>query len=229
MSNIMIGFVMMMSTIGLFFIMLKVYQKLRNPFLLPILTVTVIIGVLLVLFDISYETYMVGGEWLQKILGPAVVALAVPLYKQRKLINKYKLTIVISVVCAMMIGLFSVFIFLLLFKASDAFILTAFPKSLTTPVAMEVSQTIGGIPPLTAVMVMVAGFTGAILGPYLFQLFKIESAISRGLAMGSASHGVGTSKLAEYGEETLSVGSLAMSLSAVVGAFICPLFVWVFI
>lgn len=72
-------------------------------------------------------------------------------------------------------------------------------------------------------MVMVAGFTGAILGPVLFKLFKIDTAISRGVAMGSASHGVGLTKLKEYSEEDLSIGSLSMGLSAVVGAFIIPL------
>lgn len=224
MLNILLGLIMLLATIGLFLVMVEVYRKFPNPFLLPILTVTIIIGFVLVFFNIPYDTYMLGGEWLQKILGPAVVALAVPLYKQRHLVYKHKYSIGISVVVAMISGLVSVFLLLLLFGASKTFTLTALPKSLTTPIAMQVSHTIGGIAPLTAVLVMVAGFAGAIFGPTLFKWFHIESAISRGVAMGSVSHGVGTSKLAEYGEETLSVGSLAMSLSAVFGAFLCPIF-----
>ena len=102
--------------------------------------------------------------------------------------------------------------------------LTALPKSLTTPVAMQVSDTIGGIAPLTAVLVMVAGFTGALLGPILYKVSKINTPISRGVSMGSVSHGVGTSKLTEYGEEDLSIGSLSMGISAVMGAILVPIF-----
>lgn len=194
-----------------------------NPFLLPILTATIITVIILLVFNIPYETYMEGGEWISKMLGAAVVALAFPLYNQRELIFKYKYSIITSIIVAMLAGLISVVALLLLFGASKDFILTSLPKSLTTPVAMQVSDIVGGIPPLTAVMVMVAGFTGAILGPVLFKLFKIDTAISRGVAMGSASHGVGLTKLKEYSEEDLSIGSLSMGLSAVVGAFIIPL------
>ena len=198
-------------------------MKVGNPFLLPILTATIITVIILLVFNIPYETYMEGGEWISKMLGPAVVALAFPLYNQRELIFKYKYSIITSIIVAMLAGLISVVALLLLFGASKDFILTSLPKSLTTPVAMQVSDIVGGIPPLTAVMVMVAGFTGAILGPVLFKLFKIDTAISRGVAMGSASHGVGLTKLKEYSEEDLSIGSLSMGLSAVVGAFIIPL------
>lgn len=194
-----------------------------NPFLLPILTATIITVIILLVFNIPYETYMEGGEWISKMLGPAVVALAFPLYNQRELIFKYKYSIITSIIVAMLAGLISVVALLMLFGASKDFILTSLPKSLTTPVAMQVSDIVGGVPPLTAVMVMVAGFTGAILGPVLFKLFKIDTAISRGVAMGSASHGVGLTKLKEYSEEDLSIGSLSMGLSAVVGAFIIPL------
>ena len=211
------------STVALFVLLNKLYVKVGNPLLLPIVTVTCITIIILLSFNIPYEVYMEGGQWISKMLGPAVVALAFPLYNQRETIYKYKLSILISLVGAMIAGLVSVVTLLLLFRASNIFLLTSLPKSLTTPVAMQVSESIGGIAPLTAVLVMVAGFTGAILGPILFKLFKIDTAISRGVAMGSASHGVGLTKLKEYGEEDLSIGSLSMGLSAVLGAFIIPM------
>ena len=204
--------------------MQKLYIKLNNPLFLPILTVTIISAIVLVAFNIPYDTYMEGGIWIQKMLGPAVVALAYPLYNQRALIFKYKYSILTSLVVAMLAGLVSVFILLKLFNATDSFIYTALPKSLTTPVAMQVSDSVGGIAPLTAVLVMVAGFTGAIFGPFMYKWAKIDTPISRGVAMGSASHGVGTSKLKEYGEEDLSIGSLSMGLSAVIGAIVVPIF-----
>lgn len=220
--------IIIVSTIVLFLLMQKLYEKVPVPVLLPILTVTIISSVILVVFRIPYDTYMEGAEWIQKMLGPAVVALAYPLYNQRALIFKYKVSIFSSLIVAMIAGLISVFVLLKLFKATDSFIYTALPKSLTTPVAMQVSDSIGGIPPLTAVLVMVAGFTGAILGPNLYKWMKIDTPISRGVSMGSASHGVGISKLKDYGEEDLSIGSLSMGLSAVLGAIVVPIFALLF-
>lgn len=227
MTNFALVLLIVFATVCLFLVMKKIYEKKPHPLLFPVLTTTTLVSVFLLLFHIPYDTYMQGGVWLQQLLGPAVVALAVPLYNQRYTIYKYKYAILSSVSVAMLSGLVSVIVLLKLFGASESFLLTSLPKSLTTPVAMQVSETVGGIAPLTAVLVMVAGFTGAILGPTLFRVFKIHTAISRGVAMGSVSHGVGISKLKEYDEETLSIGSLSMGLSAILGAFISPLFaIW---
>ncbi|WP_408056588.1 LrgB family protein [Ureibacillus manganicus] len=212
------------STIVVYLLMAKVYKRFNYPFLLPVVTASIIIIVGLLVLNIPYEVYMEGGKWLQHLLGPAIVGLAYPLYNQRHLLVKYKYSIISGLFIAMISGLISVYVFLALFNIEKELILTALPKSLTTPIAMQVSETIGGIAPLTAALVMVAGFTGAILGPSVFKLAKINSSISRGMAMGSASHGVGISKLIEYGEEDLSIGSVSMSLSAIIGAVICPIF-----
>lgn len=212
------------STLVLFIAFNKLYLKVGHPLLLPILTATCTVIIVLLVFNIPYETYMEGGQWISKMLGPAVVALAYPLYTQREIIYKYKYSILISIVFALCAGAASVFTLLKISGAEESFLLTALPKSLTTPVAMQVSESIAGVPPLTVVLVMIAGFTGAFLGSTMFKIFNINSAISRGVAMGSASHGVGLTKLKEYGEEDLSIGSLAMGLSAVFGAFIIPLF-----
>lgn len=216
------------STIIIFLIMMKIYKCFPYPFLMPILTTTIVLVVFILLLHIPYDEYMEGGKWIQHLLGPAVVALAYPLYNQRHLVLKYKYTILSGIVFAMLIGLFSVFAGLKLFHEEKTFILTALPKSLTTPIAMQVSETIGGVPPLTAVLVMVAGFTGALFGPVVYKLGKIDSPISRGISMGSASHGVGISRLKDFGEEDLSIGSVSMSLSIVIGAILCPIFVSLF-
>lgn len=208
--------------------MMKLHKRFTYPVLLPILTATIILVTLLLLFQIPYDTYMEGGKWIQHLLGPAVVALAYPLYNQREIVMKYKYTILSGIGIAMVSGLISVFILLKLFEIEEQLILTALPKSLTTPIAMQVSDSIHGIPPLTAVFVMIAGFVGALLGPIIYKYGKINSPISRGISMGSASHGVGISKLQDYGEEDLSVGSVSMGLSAVIGSIICPIFVFLF-
>lgn len=206
--------------------MTLLHKKYSYSFFLPLLTTTIILIAALLLLNIPYTDYMEGGKYIQHLLGPAVVGLAYPLYNQKHLIIKYKYTIISGIVIAMISGLASIYVMLKLFKFEDSFILTALPKSLTTPIAMQVSETINGIPPLTAVLVMIAGFTGALLGPVIFKYGKITSPISRGISMGSASHGVGISKLKDYSEEDLSIGSLSMGLSAVIGAIICPIFVF---
>ena len=215
-------------TIIVFLLMMKLHKRFTYPFLMPIVTSTIVLVVGLLIFNIPFEDYMEGGQYIQHLLGPAVVALAYPLYNQRELVMKYKYTIVSGILIAMISGLISVFVLLKLFKLDQDLILTSLPKSLTTPVAMQVSESIGGIPPLTAVLVMIAGFVGAIFGPLIYKMGKIISPISRGISMGSASHGVGISKLQDYGEEDLSIGSISMGLSAVIGAVICPIFVFIF-
>jgi len=221
--------IFIISTVVLFALMYKLHKKYPYPFLLPILTTTIVIVAALLTFHIPFEDYMQGGRYIQHLLGPAVVALAYPLYNQRRLIMKFKYTILSGIFIAMISGLLSVFAMLKLFKMDTDLILTSLPKSLTTPVAMQVSETIGGIAPLTAVFVMIAGFTGALFGPAVYKYSKVTSSIGRGISMGSASHGVGITKLKDYGEEDLSIGSLSMGLSAVIGAVICPIFVFLFI
>lgn len=223
-----VAVISLVGTVLLFLAMMTLHKKYPTPFLLPVLTTTFIICILLVMFNIPYASYMEGADWISKLLGPAIVGLAFPLYNQRALIFRYKVTIISGLVVAMIAGLVSVFAFLKLGNASETYILTAIPKSITTPVAMEISGSLGGISPMTVVLVMVAGFTGAFSAPLIFKICRIDSAISRGLSVGAASHGVGISKLVDYGEQEVSIGSLSMGISAIIGAFLCPLFVSLF-
>lgn len=126
--------------------MMKLHKRFTYPFLMPIVTSTIVLVVGLLIFNIPFEDYMEGGQYIQHLLGPAVVALAYPLYNQRELVMKYKYTIVSGILIAMISGLISVFVLLKLFKLDQDLILTSLPKSLTTPVAMQVSESIGGIP-----------------------------------------------------------------------------------
>jgi len=166
---------------------------------------------------------MSGGKWINELLGPGVVSMAYPLYIHKEKIYKYKFPIILSVLSALFSGIISIMILSKLLSFEEHILLSLLPKSITSPVAIPISETIGGIPTLTAVFVILAGLVGAILGPSIFKVCRIDKAISRGISMGSASHGIGVSKLGEYGEETLTMGSVSMTLSAIFGSFIFPL------
>ncbi|ETP70234.1 hypothetical protein G159_02810 [Planococcus glaciei CHR43] len=204
------------------------YIKYRWTILNPVLTTTVALVIILLVFDVSYETYMLGGKWVGELLGPAVVALAVPLYKQWELLRKNLLPIVIGVTAGSIVGLLSGSLLTKLFGFSAEMVLTMLPKSITTPVAMQMAEAFGGIPSLAAVYVMVAGFTGILVGPWLLKTLRIDSSIGRGIGLGSSAHGLGTAKAFEYGPEEASMSSVAMTLSAVVGSFLGPVIVWLF-
>ncbi|HEY4532082.1 MAG TPA: LrgB family protein [Kurthia sp.] len=210
-------------TIAVFITMTWLYKRTGISFLFPILTSTIVLVVILATFDIPYEKYMEGGKVINFFLGPAVVAMAYPLYSQWDVIMKYKKTILSSVVVAMIAGMVSVLALAMLFRLEDEIVRSFLPKSITSPVAIQISEAIGGDSQLTVIFVIIAGIVGAIFGPIIYKIFKITTPVSRGVAIGSAAHGVGVSKLNEYGELTLSIGSVAMTLSAILGAFLCPM------
>ena len=220
----MIAFMMIIGTIVLFYAMTIVYKRFTYPLLIPIFSTTVLIVTILVISNIPYDTYMSGGQWINELLGPAVVSMAYPLYIHKEKIYKFKVPILLSVLSALFSGLISIIILSKLLSFEEHILLSLLPKSITSPVAIPISEAIGGISTLTAVFVIFAGLVGAILGPTIFKVCRIDKAISRGISMGSASHGIGVSRLGEYGEETLTMGSVSMTLCAILGAFICPLF-----
>lgn len=212
-------------TIIIFYLMIWLYKRTGITFLFPILTSTIILIAILVIFHIPYDDYMKGGKIINFFLSPAVVAMAYPLYTQWDVIMKYKKTILSSVVVAMFAGMISIICLAQIFSLDIAIIESLLPKSITSPVAIQISETIGGVPQLTVFFVIVAGVVGAIGGPTVFKLLKINTPVSRGVSMGSAAHGIGVSKLIEYGELTLSIGSVAMTLSAILGSVLCPIVV----
>lgn len=206
----------------------SLYVKYRWTLLTPVLTTTVALIAILLAFDIPYSRYMLGGQWIGALLGPAVVALAVPLYKQRSLLARNLWPVAAGVTAGALAGMLSGALLAKLLRFSNEMVMTILPKSITTPVAMQLAEGLGGIPSLAAVFVMIAGFTGLIIGPRLLKGLGAESPIGRGIGLGSSAHGLGTAKAFEYGIEDASMSSVAMTLSAVVGSFLGPVIVWLF-
>lgn len=215
-------------TVALYFILNILYVRYRWTILTPVLTTTFALVIILVLFHIPYSTYMVGGSWIDKLLGPAVVSLAIPLYKQRELLLQNLIPVAAGVLSGVVVGMSSGIVLAKLFRFSNETILALLPKSITTPVAMQIAGQLGGVPSLAAVFVMISGFSGIVVGPAFLKWLKIDSPIGRGIGLGASAHGLGTAKAFEYGPQEASMSSVAMSLSAVFGSFLGPVFVWIF-
>ncbi|MEW4210529.1 LrgB family protein [Priestia megaterium] len=228
MQEFFIALFIIIATVALYLVMAKVYVRFSYPILIPVLTTTVFVILLLLAFHISYDEYMIGGKWINSLLGPAVVALAHPLYKQREMLVKYSIPIIGGVFVGLFAGMISGLVFAEVFSIDRSLILSIVPKSITTPVAIQIATGLGGVPSMTVVFVMIAGFSGVILGPLLLKWIRIKSSLGKGIALGSASHALGTSKAFEYGELTVSMSSVSMTLSAVLGSVFGPIVVWLF-
>lgn len=228
MQEFFIAVFIIVATVALYLVMAKVYVRFSYPILIPVLTTTIFVILLLLAFHVSYDEYMIGGKWINSLLGPAVVALAYPLYKQREMLVKYSVPIIGGVFVGLFAGMVSGLVFAEVFGVDRSLILSIIPKSITTPVAIQIATGLGGVPSMTVVFVMIAGFSGVILGPILLKWIRIKSSLGKGIALGSASHALGTSKAFEYGELTVSMSSVSMTLSAVLGSVFGPIVVWLF-
>jgi predicted murein hydrolase (TIGR00659 family) len=222
-------FIIVIITILIYIAMKQLYKVLSSPFTVPILTSTISIVIILLLLNVDYDTYMSGAKWIDLLLGPAVVSLALPLYKQKELIATYKWPLFIGIISGSIVGISSGVLLSKWLSLPVETILSIAPKSVTTPVAMDISETIGGIAPLAAVYVMIAGISGSVFGPLLLKWFNIHHFVGKGIGLGGASHGIGTSRALEIGDKEGAVSSVAMTLSAISASLLAPFIVRLFL
>lgn len=179
-------------TIGFFWGAQLLQKQLRSVILNPILVTIVLIILVLKACNISYETYYAGGQYIEFLLKPAIVALGVPLYQQIEQIRKQAFPILACQLIGCITGAVSAFLIAQYLGATLDVAISLAPKSATTPIAMEVASLTGGIPSLTAIIVIVTGILGAIFGLKFLNLVGVKSPIAQGLALGAAAHAVGT-------------------------------------
>ena len=215
-------FFLLAITFGFFFISKLIQKKIGWVVLNPILLAIAMLICFLKLGDVSYEKYQEAGYLVEFWLKPAVVALGVPLYLQLRMIKKQLLPIVLSQLAGCIVGLVSVTIVAKLLGATPEVIMSLAPKSVTTPIAMEVSAAVGGIPSLTAAVVIVVGLFGAIFGFKVLQVGRVHSPIAQGLSMGTASHAVGTSRAMEVSGKYGAYASLGLTLNGILTAILSP-------
>ena len=215
-------------SIAAFWIGDKIRQKWKLPIFNPLLIATIIVIAVLLLCDIDYETYNQGAQYITFLLTPATICLAVPLYRQIEVLKKNVAAIVISILCGCVAHLLIVIGIALLFGVDEVLVLSFLPKSVTTPIALGISNEIGGIQAVTAVGVVLAGILGAVMGPVVFKICKVTEPVAQGLGMGAPSHAIGTSKALEMGEVQGAMSSLAIVVTGILTVIIVPIFAQIY-
>jgi len=202
----------------------RVLQRRTGSTLLhPVLLAIVVLIAALRLAGIDYETYDRGGRVLTFLLGPAVVALGVPLARQVEEIGRRGRAVLVSLAVASAVGVVSAAGTAALLGASARVIRSLAPRSVTTPIAIGIADRIGGLPALSAAVVILSGVFGAVIGPSLLRWMGIRSRTAFGLALGAAAHGVGTARAAEEGEVEAASSGLAIGLMGVGTAIAAPI------
>ncbi len=201
----------------------KLYARTRHILLNPVAVAVLAIIGLLLLGDIPYEDYAEGGRYILFLLGPSVVALGFPLYARRKEILARKLPILVGVFAGSLTSILSASGLAWLLGGSREVVLSLAPKSVTTPIAISIVEKIGGVPPLTAALVVVTGCLGAMCGPEFCRSIGIRDGAAMGLAVGTATHGVGTARMLEVDRLGGAISGLAIGLNGLTTAFLLPL------
>ena len=199
-------------------------KKLRSPICNPLLISIVFVILVLLVFHVDYDDYYEGGRYLSYLLTPATVCLAVPLYQQMELL-KNNWTAIITAICS---GVFSslagVFLMAKLFHFSHEQYVTLLPKSITTAIGMGVSEKLGGIVTITVIIIIVTGILGNVIAESVFKIFRIQEPVARGLALGTASHAIGTAKAMELGEVEGAMSSLSIVVSGILTVIAASVF-----
>lgn len=193
-----------------------------HPLLNPVIVAVALLIGLILIADFRYETYFEGAQFVHFLLGPATVALAVPLYRQLPTLRRLWAPVLAATGVGVTVGALSSVGLAWLLGASVQTQLSFAPKSVTAPVAMGISEQIGGLPSLTAVLVVLTGILGAIFGARLFTLLGIRDESVKGIAMGVTAHGIGTARAFQINGEMGAFSGLAMALSALLSAALVP-------
>lgn len=191
----------------------------------PVALAITLLVLLLLLTDTPYLTYFSGAQFIHFLLGPATVALAIPLYLNRDRVRRLLLPIIAGLLTGSLTAMLSAMGIAWLLNGSPRTLLSLAPKSVTTPVAMGIAEKIGGWPSLTAVLVILTGVVGAVAAPALLERLGIRDDAVKGLAIGVAAHGIGTARAFQISSLAGAFAGLAIGLNALLTTLLAPLIV----
>lgn len=192
---------------------MAVKQRWKLPIFNPLLIAIALVIAFLLLFQVDYEAYNSSAKYLGLLLTPATVSLAIPLYQKLALLKKNGAAIAVGILAGVLTSMGSILGMALLFKLSHAEYVTLLPKSITTAIGIGVAEELGGYGTITAAVIIITGVFGNMVAETLCRVFKIKDPVARGLAIGAASHAIGTTKAMEMGETEGAMSSLAIVVS----------------
>lgn len=199
------------------------HRRTGSPVLQPVVVAIALISAVLLVFDVDYDRYLAGGSQIGFWLGPATVALALPLYREWHLVRRSAVPLLTGILTGAVVSVFAAIWATQLAGGDRELQLTMAPKAATTPVSIVVSEQIGGIPALTAVLTILAGILGATLGPWLLDRIGVTDLRARGIALGTVSHGIGTARALHESSTEGAFSALSMALSALVTSAVVPI------
>lgn len=206
-----------------------VKDKTQSDFANPLLVAMVLIIGFLKAFDIPYAHYQKGASGIHFVLGPLTVALGMMLYRQRLLIKKHLLALTLGILSGIFTSFFSILLLSRLIGVDNHLITSMLPKSITMPMALSLTELLGGEPAITVIMVIIAGTGGAFLVPFVLKVMPKMDSVAIGVGIGTASHAVGTSKALEIGEKEGALSSTAIGLAGVLTVLVVPILTRFFI
>lgn len=201
----------------------SIYSRCKfSPWANPVAIAIAIISVVLKMTGMSYHDFFAGAQFVHFLLGPATVALAIPLAQQLPRLRRWFVPLCCALVAGSVTAMLSAVILMKYLGGTAQLIASIAPKSATTPIAMAVSERLGGLPALTAVLVITTGIFGAVSARLLFNTLRIESHAVRGFALGVASHGIGTARAFQVSAEMGAFAGLGMGLNGILTAVLAP-------
>ena len=209
-------------TLAAYYMAKVIYVRYRKSWLNPAITVPVITLSLMIIFNISYDTYWKDTAWIVQLLAPATVAFAIPIYEYRRLIRQHALALTASITVGMVVGVLSIYIFAGLFHFDKTLTYSLMARSISTPFALDLSEKIHGSPSLVSLFTLITGMVGMILGDMILTFFRIRSHLANGIAFGNASHGFGTARASQRNEDEGVIASLTMILAGLFMIFLGP-------
>ena len=215
----------MILTVVIYFISRKIYLKAKNALLTPLLLSAIAIIAILQVSGITFEQYKPGKDIMTFLLGPATVALALPLYLNRNVLRKSLVPILVGVACGAVATLTTAVLLAKMSGLDSLMVISIAPKSITAPIAIEVAQLTGGDPTLAVAFVVFTGTLGSMIGAGFLSICKIDNPIARGLAMGVTAHGQGTATILEEGQTQGAMAGVAMALAAIFISVIAPFYI----
>lgn len=203
---------------------LKIKKKVKNSLINPMLIAILIVIVVLLILGIDYKTYNEGAKYITYLLTPATVCLAIPLYEQFQLLKNNWKAIILGILSGVITSAFSILSIVMLFGMSHEDYVTLLPKSITTAIGIDVSTELGGYVSITVAAICITGIFGNVIGETVIGLFKIKEPLAKGVALGTASHAIGTSKAMELGEVEGAMSGLSIVVAGILTVLLAPVF-----